>query len=387
MDRSLKNVKQAGQQHATLTSCSTSMIIGRRIFFCSLLAFLSIICLVEDGLFLFWKTISLSLSSTITIRLFPQQQHNMTSAVAFQYDAPESRNNNQVLNIHIVPHTHDDVGWLKTVEQCFFGYNQSLGKSSVQSILDSVVAALLENPTRTFTYVEQKFFTMWWQRQANATKESVRSLVANNQLTFVNGGWCMHDEATTHYIGMIDQTTLGHTFLKKELGVIPRVGWQLDPFGHSATQASMMTSKMGFDALFFGRIDYQDLRLRQLEQECEGLWNASTSLDDTTIFWGLTGSNSGMYGAPSGFCFDYYCKDPKLTEMNSTTLRQTIHQFLRLIRIQSDQTKSSHIMLTMGEDFQVSNVFVVFTCWFAKPQKILLNFSILIPVLLSNVTK
>lgn len=37
----------------------------------------------------------------------------------------------------------------------------------------------------------------------------------------------MHDEAATHFMGQIDQTTLGHAFLKKELDVVPSVGWQV----------------------------------------------------------------------------------------------------------------------------------------------------------------
>ena len=82
-------------------------------------------------------------------------------------------------------------------------------------------------------YTQMAFFSMWWGDQSNDVKKSVRELVKNGQLSFANGGWCMHDEATTHYMGMIDQTTLGHQFLKQEFGYVPTVGWQLDPFGHS----------------------------------------------------------------------------------------------------------------------------------------------------------
>lgn len=30
------------------------------------------------------------------------------------------------LNVHLVPHSHDDVGWLKTVDQYFVGSNNSI---------------------------------------------------------------------------------------------------------------------------------------------------------------------------------------------------------------------------------------------------------------------
>ena len=66
---------------------------------------------------------------------------------------------------------------------------------------------------------------------------------------------------------------------------MPTVAWQLDPFGHSATQAALMSAEAGMDALFFGRIDYQDLKLRVNESRAEFIWRSSPSLGpDTQVF-------------------------------------------------------------------------------------------------------
>lgn len=284
-----------------------------------------------------------------------------------------------VLNIHVVPHTHDDVGWLKTVDEYYNGWNNTIQLVSVREILTSVVEALEENPSRTFTYVEQKFFTMWWKEQPESVKNRVQTLVRDTkQLTFVNGGWCMHDEAATHYIGMIDQTTLGHAFLKETFDYVPTVGWQLDPFGHSSTQSSLMTYKMGFDALYFGRIDYQDLELRRATKECEGLWNAfggtstttssssskgeNENMDEGSIFWGLTGSYMGNYGSPGGYCLDVNCGpgQKSFIDKDREALIGMVKDFLLSVQQQSIRTKGDHVMLTMGSDFQYQRASVNF---------------------------
>ncbi|KAL0344189.1 UNVERIFIED_CONTAM: putative alpha-mannosidase [Sesamum angustifolium] len=59
------------------------------------------------------------------------------------------------LNVHLVPHTHDDVGWLKTVDQYYVGSNNSIQGACVQNVLDSLVSALLADKNRKFIYVEQ----------------------------------------------------------------------------------------------------------------------------------------------------------------------------------------------------------------------------------------
>ncbi len=51
----------------------------------------------------------------------------------------------------------------------------------------------------------------------------------------------MNDEAATHYNSIIDQHSLGAEFLRDQFGECgrPKIGWQIDPFGHSREQASV----------------------------------------------------------------------------------------------------------------------------------------------------
>ena len=89
-------------------------------------------------------------------------------------------------------------------------------------------------------------------------QNQVRQFVQNGQLEFINGGWCMSDEAAPYYVDMVDQQTIGHQFLLQNFGpaAIPKTGWQIDPFGHSRTMGTLF-ALMGMNSWYFWRVDWQ----------------------------------------------------------------------------------------------------------------------------------
>mmetsp|Transcript_14467 Transcript_14467/g.19624 ORF Transcript_14467/g.19624 Transcript_14467/m.19624 type:complete len:139 (+) Transcript_14467:58-474(+) len=82
--------------------------------------------------------------------------------------------NVEPLTIHLVPHTHDDIGWLKTIDGYYTGVDQDIAIANVSKILDTVIAELIVDETKVFTYVEMKFFSMWFYRQTEARQDQVR---------------------------------------------------------------------------------------------------------------------------------------------------------------------------------------------------------------------
>ncbi|XP_078216790.1 lysosomal alpha-mannosidase isoform X6 [Callithrix jacchus] len=275
-----------------------------------------------------------------------------------------------MLNVHLVPHTHDDVGWLKTVDQYFYGIKNDIQHAGVQYILDSVISALLEEPTRRFIYVEIAFFSRWWHQQTNATQEVVRDLVRQGRLEFANGGWVMNDEAATHYGAIVDQMTLGLRFLEDTFGNDgrPRVAWHIDPFGHSREQASLF-AQMGFDGFFFGRLDYQDKWARMQKLEMEQVWRGSASLKPPTADL-FTGVLPNGYNPPRNLCWDVLCVDPPVVEDPQSpeyNVKELVDYFLNVATAQSRYYLTNHIVMTMGSDFQYENA----NMWFKNLDKLI----------------
>ena len=55
---------------------------------------------------------------------------------------------------------------------------------------------------------------------------------------------------------MITNMQLGRAFLSDTFGAHPTTGMQLDPFGHSATNAKLF-QEFGLDSMFFARVNLE----------------------------------------------------------------------------------------------------------------------------------
>ncbi|CAF1357329.1 unnamed protein product [Adineta ricciae] len=242
------------------------------------------------------------------------------------------------LNVHIVAHTHDDVGWLKTVDQYYYGSRREISSKAVQYILDSVIEALVDNP-------DQK------------VRNIVKQLVNESRLEFISGGWCMNDEATTHYNSIIDQHSLGAEFLQETFGECarPKIAWQIDPFGHSREVGSLF-AQMGFDGMFLGRADYQDQIHRGFEKKLEMIWKASANLDRQS--WLFAGILPYGYGSPFTFCYDSQCSDPPIMDdknLKDYNVPGRVLAFIAEAYALSKIYATNHLIMTMGGDFQDKN--------------------------------
>lgn len=202
-----------------------------------------------------------------------------------------------LINVHLVPHSHDDTGWLKTVDQYYYGEKQDIQRAGVQYIIESVVKELANDPDKRFIQVETGFFWRWWADKNDLMRNVTRQLVEAGQLVFTGGGWSMNDEAVTHYTSIIDNMETGLNWLVDTFGdcATPDIAWQIDPFGHSKEQAKLF-AEMGFKGLFFARIEQNDKDRRKANKSLQMWWEGGEEgVKNHTIFTGVFDEH---YSAP-----------------------------------------------------------------------------------------
>ena len=65
----------------------------------------------------------LSVCSCVSSTLLQQRtfEHYATSSRVKSENLYSILDDNRTITVHVVPHTHDDVGWLKTVDEYYYG--------------------------------------------------------------------------------------------------------------------------------------------------------------------------------------------------------------------------------------------------------------------------
>lgn len=138
-------------------------------------------------------------------------------------------------------------------------------------------------------------------------KDKVKGLVNRGQLEIVNGGWSAPDEATTTYDQLLDNFMIAQQFLQKELGIHPRVSWQLDAFGVS-TGYARLARDVGFDAMFFSRVDIAEKKEMRANKAKNQVWRPhEENFGNQKEILALNmdqGGTLGSYCWPAGFWVD-----------------------------------------------------------------------------------
>jgi hypothetical protein len=66
------------------------------------------------------------------------------------------------LTVHLIAHSHDDVGWVWSPYEYYYGNSKDNKIPKVRLIYNSILDELLKDETKKFVICEIAFFRWWW---------------------------------------------------------------------------------------------------------------------------------------------------------------------------------------------------------------------------------
>ncbi|VBB29288.1 unnamed protein product [Acanthocheilonema viteae] len=179
--------------------------------------------------------------------------------------SPSSVRREKKLEVIVVPHSHNDPGWIRTFEEYY--------ESQTRNILNGMLNHLQKMDEMRFVYAEMSFFERWWAEIDEEKRELVKQLLKSQKLEILTGGWVMPDEANSHYYGLISQLMEGHEWIQNHIGedYKPRNHWSIDPFGLSPTISYFMKLS-NFSNGVLQRVHYSVKKYLAQRKELEFMW-------------------------------------------------------------------------------------------------------------------
>jgi len=259
------------------------------------------------------------------------------------------------LQVIVVPHSHSDPGWHKTVD----GYFEEQTKQTLDYMLDKL--QLYRN--MTFVWAETVFLSMWWSQLSFKKRLIVKQLLKRGQLEIVGGSWVVPDEANPHYFALIDQMIEGHQFLKNNIAFYPSNTWSVDQFGYSAVQAHLY-KLAGFKHMVILRVHSAVKQYLQSRNSLEFFWRTmwnSTTADEirTLVMPYMLYSIKHSCGPDPKICLQFDFR--KITGEPSEARAVTVHSgnvdrlsklLLRQYQLKARLFPHNVVLVPLGDDFR-----------------------------------
>jgi hypothetical protein len=288
-----------------------------------------------------------------------------------------SHSSNNVITIHIIPHSHVDPMWLMTSDEYSLRTNV---------ILKEIIHFLYRNKRRTFVW-ESPFFLNHFMNTIGASEtlctkplpssscmtynDMLHVILDRQQLEIVGGGWISQDEALSDFSSSYDNLLTGRHWIHSNLGPehMPSTAWFIDSFGHSASTSHLL-SGLDYKLQVLNRVpdemktynyNYGPQMLHYYPQ----LFSTPFTIHSPSS-WGIRGGNgmsqkletqSTMSPLATIILPDHYSvgnrinMDSRLSQLQIHDVMNTIMNRIATLRKYDDSDSNLNFYFLMGDDF------------------------------------
>lgn len=247
------------------------------------------------------------------------------------------------ITVHVVPHSHWDVGWLQTA---------AAYQSTVRQIIGNVLRRLESHASHRFIMAEVAFLKPWWDRALEHERAALRKAVASGQLEIVGGGVVMPDEAVNAPEEMVRQWTIGHAWLRDTLGVRVQAGWQIDPFGASRHTCEILAD-MGVRNIVLNRIDFAKKMGMRADRTLTFIWTSEAAAVNASLAGPapLVTVLHDHYSSLHGFDWEAETAVGRGPYVYADNVDYQARRLLDALAGHARATRTGHVLLPYGNDF------------------------------------